>query len=218
VLVRPEFEPTLPALVRRRTGLPERATIALLLLAIAVLAAALLLVRPQVDGVATLVHRDDPAFNLEYASGALDEVDPRAGELARLEGRRGRQAVTITVRPLELPAYEGDVAHGLLPTYASGHIRELASELDRFQLRTEHRARINDAPGYEIRFRTGAPGSFTFGTDTLLVPDEEESRGGLLLSMRREVDGPVKLSDAEKDFSDQASEAFRSLYFGTGRG
>ena len=218
MLVRPEFEPTLPALVRRRFGLPERATIALLLLAVAAIAAALLLVRPRVDGEAQLVHREDPVFNLVYATGALREVEPHPGELARLEGRRGRQAVAITARPLELPAYEGDVAHGLLPTYASGHLRELASTLDRFQLRAEHRTRINDAPGYEIRFRSGAPGNATFGTDTLVVPDEEETEGALLLSMRREVDGPLKLSDAEKNFADDASEAFRSLYFGTGRG
>lgn len=218
MLVRPEFEPTLPTLVRRRTGLPERATIALLLLAIAALAAVLLLVRPQVDGVARLVHRDDPVFNLEYAGAALKEVDPRPGELARLEGRRGRQAVLITVRPLELPDSGGDVAHGVLPIQASGHIRALAAEHDHFQLRTQHRARINDAPGYEVRFRTGTPRNFTFGTDTLLVPDEEQSQGGVLLSMRRSVDGPIKLSDAEKDFSDDASEAFRSFYFGTGRG
>lgn len=217
MLVRPEFEPTLPTLVRRRTGLPERATIALLALAVVLIAAAVVLVRPRVDGVSTLVHREAPAFNLQYAGGALHEAEPEAGELARLEGRRGRQAVQVTVRPLELPAYDGDVAHGLLPTYASGHIRELESELDRFKLRAEHRTRINDAPGYEIRFRTGPPGAFTFGTDTLLVPDEEESSGALLLSMRREVDGPTTLSDADKDFSDDASEAFRSFSFGTGR-
>ena len=218
MLVRPEFEPTLPTLVRRRFGLPERATIALLLLAVVLLAAVVVLVRPRVDGVSTLVHREDPAFNLQYASGALHEADPRPGELARLEGARGRQAIAITVRPLELPAYAGDVAHGLLPAYASGHIRALEAELDDFQLTAEHRTRINDAPGYEVRFRTGVPESFTFGTDTLLVPDEEESDGALLLSMRREVDGPVKLSKAEKDFADEGSEAFRSLYFGTGRG
>jgi hypothetical protein len=218
VLVRPEFEPTLPALVRRRFGLPERVTIALLLLAIAAIAAALLLVRPQVDGEARLVHGEDPAFNLVYATGALHEAEPQPGELARLEGRRGRQAVTITVRPLALPAEEGDVAHGVLPAYASGHIRELAAEHDHFLLRAEHRTRINDAPGYEVRFRTGTPRTFTFGTDALLLPDEEEAQGALLLSMRRAVDGPVKLTDAEKDFSDDASEAFRSLYFGTGRG
>jgi hypothetical protein len=78
-LVRPEFEPTLPALLRRRTGLPERTTIALLVLAVALLAAAVVLVRPRVDGVSKLVHRGTPAFNLLYANDALHEVEPRSG-------------------------------------------------------------------------------------------------------------------------------------------
>lgn len=216
--VRPEFEPTLPALVRVRTGVPERVTVALIALAVVLLAATALLVRPRVDGQRQLVHRGEPTFNLLYATAALDEVEPRAGELARLDGARGRQSASITVRPLALPPYEGDVAHGLLPAYASGHIRELAAGLDSFQLRQEHRARINKAPGYEIRFRTGPPGRRTFGIDTLLLQDEHEARGALLLSMRREVAGPTRLTDAETAFADEVSEAFRSLYFGTEQG
>ena len=218
MLVRPEFEPTLPALVRRRTGIPERLTVALLVLGLVLLAAAVLLVRPRVDGESQLVHRGEPAFNLLYASGALHEATPRGDELARIEGRRGRQAVTITVRPLELPAGGSDVAHGVLPIYASGHIRALEAELELFQLRDQHRARINDAPGYEMQFRSGPPGRRTFGTDTLIVPDEGEARGALLLSMRRAVVGPLKLSDAEKDFADLGSEAFRSFSYGTEQG
>lgn len=212
MLVRPEFEPTLPALVRRRIGVPERVTVALLVLALALVGAALL-VRPRVDDVRTLVHRSQPVFNLEYDSGALRAAAPRAGELARLEGRRGRQAATITARPLDLPPYEGDVAHGLLPVYASGHIRRLAGEHDRFRLTDQHRTRINDAPGYEIRFQSGP----TLGTDTLLVPDEEQRHGAVLLSMRRTVDGPLRLNEREKEFADAASEAFRSFAYGTAR-
>jgi hypothetical protein len=213
VLVRPEFEPTLPALVRRRTGLPERATVALLVLALVLIAAAVLIVRPRVDGVSKLVHGDQPAFNLVYASGALHEADPRPDELARLEGRRGRQTATITVRPLALPAHEGDAAHGLLPVYASGHIRELAAELDGFKLLDEHRTRLNDAPGYEMRFQSGS----TIGIDTVLLPDEEETRGAVLLSMRRTVDGRPRLGKREKEYADLVSEAFRSFEYGTGR-
>jgi hypothetical protein len=212
-LVRPEFVPTLPALVRRRTGLPERATVALLVLALAAPGAAAVLVRPRVDGVSTLVHRSEPAFNLEFPNGALHETDPRPGELARLEGRRGRQAVTITVRPLALPPYDGDVAHGLLPVRASGHIERLAAELDGFRLRQQHRARINDAPGYEIRFQSGS----TIGIDTLLVPDELEARGAIVLSLRRTVDGRMRLGKREQEFARDASEAFRSFAYGTGR-
>lgn len=214
MLVRPEFEPTLPALVRRRTGLPERATVALLVLAVVLVAAGVVLVRPRVDGVSTLVHHGDPGFSLVYANGALHEVDPRPGELARLQGRRGRQSVTVTVRPLELPPREGDVAHGLLPVFASGHIRRLAAELDGFQLDEQHRARINDAPGYEMRFQSGEPGRVTLGTDTLLLPDEEEERGAVLLSMRRTVDGRLRLGKRERRFAQLASEAFRSFEYG----
>ena len=213
--VRPEFEPTLPALLRRRTGVRERTTVALLVLGLVLLAVAVLLVRPRVDGMSQLVHRGEPTFNLLYANDALAAVEPEPGELARLEGRRGRRSVTITVRPLELPPYEGDVVHGLLPAYASGHIRELRAQFERFRLRDEHRARINRAPGYEIRFRAGPRGRRVRGIDTLIVPDEEESRGALLLSMRREVDGRGARSADEKAFTKLASKAFRSLYYGT---
>ena len=130
---------------------------------------------------------------------------------------RGRQSVTITARPLELPAYEGDVAHGLLPVYASGHIRTLADERDRFRLTDQHRTRINDAPGYEVRFISGPAARPTLGTDTLLLPDETQSRGGVLLSTRRTVDGRLELNEREKEFADRASEAFRSFAYGTGR-
>jgi hypothetical protein len=216
-VVRREFEPTLPALLRRRAGVPERLTVALLVLALVVAVVAALLVRPRVDSVGTLVHRSEPVFNLEYDTRALRSVAPRAGELARLEGWRGRQSVTITARPLELPPYEGDVAHGLLPVFASGHIRKLADELGRFRLTDQHRTRINDAPGYEVRFVTDPAARPTLGTDTLLLSDEEESQGALLLSMRRTVDGRPKLTEREKEFADRASEAFRSFTYGTGR-
>ena len=213
-IVRPEFEPTLPALVRRRFGLRERVTVALVAVAIVLVAVAALVVRPRVDGVSKLVHDGEPAFNLLYANGPLHEADPRAGELARIEGRRGRQSVTITVRPLTLPPHEGDVAHGLLPVYASGRIEALERELGGFQLTAEHRTRINGAPGYEMRFQYG---STTLGTDTIVLPDEEDERGAVLLSMRRTVDGKLRLGKREKEFADRASEAFRSFEYGTGR-
>ena len=161
------------------------------------------------------MHRSEPVFNLSYPDGALREVEPRAGELARLEGRSGSQSVTITVHEIPLPAYPGDAAHGLLPVYASGHIRELRAELERFKLRDQHRARINDAPGYEIRFESGPRGRATIGIDTLLLPDEETTQGAVVLSLRRTVDGPLKLGEREQRFAHTASEAFRSFAFGT---
>jgi hypothetical protein len=214
-LVLPEFGPTLPAIVRRRFGLAERTTIALVVAAVALAALALLVVRPEVDRITHLVHRGQPVFNLTYDHGALHAVEPRAGELARLEGRRGRLAVSVTVQPVRLPAQSGDIAHGLLPTYASGHIDALRASLDRFKLRAEGRARINDAPGYEVRFRTGPPGHRTFGNDVIVLPAEDDERDALLLSARREIAGKVKLGEPGQALSDATAEAYRSFRYGT---
>jgi hypothetical protein len=214
-LVRPEFEPTLPALLRRRLGVRERTTIALLLVALAALAVAVVLVRPRVDRISEVSYDGEPALTLQYRDDLFHSEPPEFGELARLEGRRGRQSVTITVRRFGLSAPEGDVAHAFLPIYASTHIERLAFDDDRFQLRAEHRARVHDAPGYEVRFRTGPPGRYTYGSDLMLLPDEEEHRG-LMLSLRREILGRAKLSESEEEFADLATEALRSVRFGTG--
>jgi hypothetical protein len=215
-LVRPEFEPTLPALVRRKLGVRERTTILVLVALLAAAVAALVLVRPRVDRISELVHRDAPAFTLQYRNDLFHDEPPEFGELARLEGRRGRQSVTITVRPFGLPGREGNVAQAFLPIHASGHIERLAFDLDGFELRGEHRARVHDAPGYEVRFRSGAPGRYTFGSDLMLLPGEEASTGGLRLSLRREVRGSPRLSAAEEEFADLAMQAMRSVRFGTG--
>jgi hypothetical protein len=208
--VRPEFQPTLPALVRRHAGWRERTTVVVLALALLAALVGMVLVRPRVDRIGDVVHRGEPAFTMQYRNDLFEEVDPRAGELARIEGRRGRQAVTIAVRPLELPPHEGDVAHALLPVYASGHIRELAATEDGFELRAEQRARVNDAPGYEVRFRAGS----TFGSDLILVPADDEEQGALLVSLRREIRGRPKLNASEEEFADLAMQAMRSLEYG----
>jgi hypothetical protein len=207
--VRPEFQPTLPALMRRRAGWRERTTIALVVLAVAAFLVAVLLVRPRVDRIGDVAHRGEPAFTMEYRNDLFHRAEPRPGELVRLEGRRGRQSVTISVRPLELPPQEGDVAHALLPVYASGHIERLAAAEPGFELRAEHRARVNDAPGYEVRFRSGS----TFGSDLLLVPRDDEERGALLVSLRRELRGRPKLSAREEEFADLAMQAMRSITY-----
>jgi hypothetical protein len=217
-LVRPEFEPTLPALLRRRLGVRERTTIALLLLALATLAVAVVLVRPRVDRIGEVSYDGEPAFTLQYRNDLFHVEPPEFGELARLEGRRGRQAVTITVRPFGLPGREGNVAQAVLPIHASGQIERLAFDLDGFELRGEHRARVHDAPGYEVRFRSGPRGRYTYGSDLMLLPSEEAATGGLLLSLRREITGRPRLSAAEEEFADLATEAMRSVRFGTGPG
>jgi hypothetical protein len=214
-LVLPEFRPTLPAIVRGRLGVRERTTIALLAAALVLVLVAVLVVRPRVDGITHLVHRSQPVFNVLYKDGALRAVAPRPGELLRLEGRRGRMTATVTVSPLRLPAHEGDVAHGLLPAYASRHIDAQRARLDAFQLRFEGRARVNGAPGYEVRFRTGPPGRRAFENDVLLVPAEDEARGAVVVTLRRAIRGRPTVGKTEQAFSDTAAAAFHSFKYGT---
>ena len=215
-LVLPEFRPTLPDLARARFGWRERTTIALLVAALVLAGLALLVVRPRVDNFTQFVHHGDPAtFNLVYNNNRLHEVRPQGTELVRLRGRRGRMQVTIAVAPLSLPAAEGDVAHGVLPEFASGHIEELRAELDRFELRQEGRARVNGAPGYEVRFATGPQGHKTFGNDLMILPSEEDASGALLVTSRRTIDGSLKLGKREASLYNASAKAYRSFKYGT---
>jgi hypothetical protein len=213
-----EFGPTLPALLRARRGVPERVTIAVIVALVLLLGFAMVTVRAGGEYGEQLVHEGAPVFNLLYDDDALREVEPRAGELVRIEGERGRQSVAVTVRPLRLPGFTGDVAHGLLPAYASGHVEALASRLDGFKLLEDGRARVNDAPGYEVTFRSGPGRAPTFGSDVLVIPAEVDARGAVVLSLRRRIEGRAMLSEDEKEFSAIARSAFRSFRYGTDRG
>jgi hypothetical protein len=208
-LVLPEYGPTLPEIARRRFGWRERTTVALLLAAGALIVIAVLLVRPEVDSLTKYVHHDRPVFNLLYDRGALSQARPQGEEFVRLEGRRGRLAATIAVAPLDLPGATGDVAHGVLPAYASKHIAELRASLPNFKLVNEGRARVNGAPGYEVRFRSGR----TFGNDLMILPSEEEADDALLVTARRTV--TRKPTKREQAFNDAVAEAYRSFKYGT---
>jgi hypothetical protein len=214
-LILPEYRPTLPDIARRRFGWRERTTIGLLI-AVAVLAVVgLLLVRPEVDSLSKYVHHDDPVFNLLYDKGALHRATPQGDELVRLEGSRGRMSVAIAVAPLRLPPASGDVAHGELPAFASQHTEQLRAELPEFQLRAEGRARVNGAPGYEVRFRTGPPGRRTFGNDLMILPSEEEAADALLVTSRRTIAGSEKPGKRELSLYKASAEAYRSFKYGT---
>jgi hypothetical protein len=210
-LVLPEYGPTLPELARRRFGWRERTTVLLLTAVGALIVIGLLLVRPEVDSQTKYVHHDAPVFNLLYNDGALQQVDPEGDELVRLEGRRGRLSAAIAVEPLTLPAATGDIAHGVLPAYASEHVEALKAELPGFELLNEGRARVNGAPGYEVRFRTGR----TFGNDLMILPSEEDAGDALLVKARRTVTGRPRLGKRERAFNKQVAKAYRSFKYGT---
>jgi hypothetical protein len=215
-LVLPEFRPTLPDLLRARFGWRERTTIAALVALLVLAGIALVVVRPRVDRFTHFVHRGAPAtFNLVYDNTRLHRVAPEGGEIVRLEGRRGRMEVSIAVAPLRLPPAQGDVAHGLLPAFASQHVEGLRGQLDRFRLRQEGRARVNGAPGYEIRFATGPNGHLTFGNDLMILPTENDAAGALLVTSRRTIAGSLKLGKRETSLYNAAAKAYRSFKYGT---
>jgi hypothetical protein len=214
-LLLPEYGPSLPALARRRFGWRERTTIGLLIGLAVLLGLFLVVVRPQVDSATKYVHHGKPVFNLLYNNGRLHRVTPQGDELVRLQGRRGRLTSTIAVAPLTLPPASGDIAHGLLPVFASQHIKELAAPGDQFALRAEGRARVNGAPGYEVRFRTGPQGQRVYGNDLMILPSEEDTSGALLVTARRAFAGNGRFGPREQSLDDATAKAYRSFTYGT---
>jgi hypothetical protein len=213
--LRPGLGPSLPALLRTRFGVrPRTLTIAAVALVVVLagggLAAWWLSRDPQ------LVHRGDPVFNLVYDDAYLGEASARGDELARLEGRRGRVSVAITVRPLRLPPYSGDVAKGLLPIHAERYMDGLRDRDPSFVIREEGRSTVNESPGYQFAYRTGLPGAHTYWREIFVVPDEEAPRSGVII--RFENRRPAKIGAAGFELVDAAKSAYRSFNFGTDRG
>ena len=79
-------------------------------------------------------------------------------------------------------------------------------------MRTDGKARVNDAPGYQLRY--GAPG-VTNGIDILVVP-EDGDREGVLLRFRQR-NPPGGLGAGQKELVKATRKAFRSFRFGLGR-
>jgi len=217
--VRPELGPTLPALLRRRFGVPPAVTLAVaaVLVVAAVAVIMIALTRPPSPGE-QVVHEQPPVFNMLYPPGAMREAALREGELLRLEGARGELSVEVVVRPLELPPFRGDVTHGLLPVYANRFVEAQRELLGGLELTQEGRARVNNGVGYEVGFQAVTPGQRTYGRDVLLVPDEpEEGRGFVTLSLRQfKPGGPF--TKPERGLANVARKAYRSFRFGTERG
>ena len=213
--LRPGFGPTLPALLRDRFGIAPR-TVAVVAAVAAVVIAGGILLAVRASAEKQIVHEGDPVFNLLYDDVALREVDPEGGELVRLEGRRGRVSVTVSVRPLRLQPYPGDVAKGLLPMHAQLYVDHLAEEDPTFTFQDEGRSTVNDSPGYQVAYRTGGPGERIDWREIFVVPDEESPRSGVVL--RFENRRPERMPARARKLVKKAKSAFRSFRFGTERG
>ena len=207
-LVLPEYGPTAPELVRRRLKPGARrllyAAIALVVVALA------LLVIGHGDGLTELKHTAAPQFTLLYPPSQVHKVKAGAGEIMRLRSGRGRLRMVIAIRRLTLPAYQGSVS-GLLPVLADRQAAALARELPGFRLLADGKARVNAAPGYQLRYRSGR----TQGTDVLVVPQDGD-REGVLLRLRQ-TNPPTGLGQPQRDLVKATKKAFRSFRFGLDR-
>jgi hypothetical protein len=218
VTVRAELGPTLPALLRRRFGVPPAVTlvVAAVVGVFAVVGMVVAVVSSKAPGE-KVVHEGAPVFNMLHPEG-ITPVKASAGELMRLEGRRGKLHVEVVVRPLELPRFDGDVTHGLLPVYAHGFAEAQRELLPNFKLTQEGRARVNNGVGYEIGFQSVRPGERIYGRDVLLIPDDPgEAKGFVTISLRQSKRGGP-FTKAERAFAFAGRKVYRSFRYGTGRG
>jgi hypothetical protein len=215
-VVRPEFGPTLPELLGPRwRALPRPARIALAIGAFVVVAGVVVALVRGGEKRHEVVVRGPLAFNLVHPDSIV-RVDPRPGELLRLERRPGTgPAQSYVVKQVRIPAYRGDI-NGFLPLYTSGLLEAEQRRDPGFGLREEGRVRINDLPGYGYVFQTRVGGRTTYGRRLLLFPDEPGVRDGADVLLLAERSPSVPRADSVGN-SGALKTALRSLRFGTER-
>ena len=215
-LVRPEFGPTLPVLLRRQRPRWLRPSFAGLAVLAAIVIAALALASSagseRTD--ATLLHRQ-PDFSLLFAAGDLRRVEPAGDAYAHLVARGKHVEVDVTVRPL--PRLRGaEPTLSDLPIVADLMVEDRQRLEDAYTVLEEGRGRLNDATGYQVRWRSGPDSAPVFGHDVLLVPEPPLAGPGLLVSLRQHNARP-RLGPDDRRLAYLGKRAFRSLRFGTER-
>lgn len=174
--VKPEFGPSLPALLAR---LPRVAMWSLL--AVAALLAVLLLafVVARGDPETRVVVREPIAYNLKHPD-ALERVRPGPTESLRLEQRRadGLFLQSFAVRRVG-PGIEGEPT-AVLPLLAD-RIIERERRTPGVTLVREGRVRINEVPGYEFVTSVQVDGRRMWKRTVLLLEDRPGERAGVEL-------------------------------------
>ena len=211
-LVRSEFQPTLPALLRGRGRWVWAVALGVVVAIVGMLAVG----RAGAEGTpSVLVHRE-PDFTMLIREGALRRAEPEGDEHVRLEGRGRFTSVTVTVAPLPRSRAGSEPTLGELPIETERLVDGLRRRHEGFTVLEEGRARVNDAPGYQVRHRSGSAAAPRFGHDVLLVPEPPATGAGLLVSLvqRNERDA---LGPDDRRVAYEAKRAFRSVRFGTER-
>jgi hypothetical protein len=178
-VVKPEYGPSLPELVRGWPALARAATVALAALLVG--AAVAVAVATRADET-FLVVREPVTFNLAYGP-QLERVSRPGAILALRRERQGLFLDSYVVRALTLAPYRGAVG-GTLPVFAYGHIERMRKRYGALQLALEGRTRINNAIGYQVVARAKRDGRTLYLRHLLLVPDEPEGeRRGVVLEL-----------------------------------
>jgi hypothetical protein len=164
--------------------------------------------------VKLLEHRSAPVFTLLYPPGQVHRVTPRPGEVLRMSSHRGALRMAVTVQRLTLPPYRGSIA-GLLPITADRQAGVLGASLPQFRALADGKARINDAPGYQLRYRYGPPDNRTQGIDVFVVPNDGDREGVLL--RYRQTNPPGGAKGPGRDLVKATKKTFRSFRFGLDR-
>ncbi len=211
-VVKPQYGPTLPQLVRTLPLVGRVAVVALV--ALLIVLAIVLALRSRPVETHVVVH--GPAtFNLAYGPQLKTEREP--GALLALRRERGGLFLdSYVVRPLTLPAYRG-AASGIMPVYSVGYVEKLRKRYGAFDLVLEGRTRINNGIGYQLVLR-GKLGTRTlYVRHLLLVPDEPEgARRGVVIELESTpaagTPNAVGIGNAGP-----LKQAMRSFRFGTSR-
>jgi hypothetical protein len=212
VAVRPEFGPTLPALLAAR-GVSRRAMLAgVVVLALAVVG--VLVVAHRISHSRQLVVHSPLTFNFTYDRTLMHPVKAHPGELARLAGRDGtKRSIAIFARAVTLPPYTPNFIGGDLPIIAEQRIAQLRAQYPGLEILDEGKARTNDAQGYQIGFRVKTGGRRLLGRDVYALPGTNGSRTGILMSLRQYLRG--KPTKADTNWVIATRVIFRSFTFGT---
>lgn len=179
--LRPEYRPTLPQLLAPRWHGASRGVRALTIafaamLAVAVVALVLTLLPARIS------YGGAVPFSFSYRS--LYRTSPTPGGDVRVvrRDRAGNIEDSFAVAPLILPPYRGALS-GAEPLYAAGYIRSLAARLPAFELQGEGKTRVDLMPAYNIYYSALVGGRTMWGRDVLLVPEGNEARRGVVISM-----------------------------------
>jgi hypothetical protein len=214
-LVKDEYGPTLPELLK---GVPRWAQLATWATIAVVLAVGLWL---GTGGAAAperhAVVRGERTFNLAWDPSRLERVQV-PGALFALEGKRGDLFLdSLAVRSVTLPAYDG-APGGVLAVLGAKRLQELRATAPGFKASNppEGRTRVNDSTGYQVTWRERRGGRSIYARDIWLVPPELNARDAILVELRSTPAAGTPNADRVGG-TGALKQPLRSLRFGTER-